>query len=280
MNDRSQWAKLPIRWIHEGGLTKFTDRAIRKVPLGGPLMSSIEVDAEVDVEALRNECIAALRLYLVLCCRADFKTGLAEVTYPQLTLLAKMSRALISRSLKRLEGERLIERQPQASKSGTTVRIEGWNDKYGWGKIPKLWLHDGGSERMLLLAEFNYCKASLDALKVFIAILSHRDRTRAGIATLSYDKLSIITGVPRYRVADAITKLYDMELVSFRQGDYRDLSPMDRTNRYLVRGLGSYWPVEDAAEEPLAASAPATPSKPPKTAVKTAIDFMDVDDQP
>ena len=272
MNDRSSWAKLPIRWIHEGGLAKFTDRAIRKVPMEWPL-SGIEVDAEVDVEVLRNECIAALRLYLVLCCKTDFKTGLATLTYPQLTRLAKMSRAVISRSFKRLEQEKLIARQPQALKQGTTVRIEGWNDEYAWGKIPKLWLHDGSSERLLLLTEFNYCKASLDALKVFIAILAHRDRSRAGIATLSYDKLAFITGVPRYRVADAITKLYDMELISFRQGDYRDLNPMDRTNRYLVRGLGSYWSVEDAAED--MATTQLRPSKPPKDALEAAIDFMD-----
>lgn len=272
MNDRSQWAKMPIRWIHEGGLTNFTDRAIRKVPLGGPLMSNIEVDAEVDVDVLRNECIAALRLYLVLCCKTDFKTGLATLTYPQLTRLGKMSRALISRSFKRLELEGLIARLPQALKHGTAVRIEGWDDDYAWGKVPKLWLYDGASDRLLLLAEFNYSKASLDALKVFIAILAHRDRSRAGIATLSYDKLSIITGVPRYRVADAITKLYGMELISFRQGDYRDLNPMDRTNRYLVRGLGGYWPVEDAAEA--MANTLTLPSKPSKTALDAANDFM------
>lgn len=273
MNGQSNWAKLPIRWIHEGGLNKFTDRAIRKMPLGGWPLSDIETDAEVEVEALRNECIAALRLYLALCCKTDFKTGLTTVTYPQLTLLAKMSRAVISRSLKRLELENLIARQPQASKEGTTVRIVGWDDEYSWGKIPKLWLYDGFSERLRLLAEFNYSKASFDALKVFIAILGHRDRYRGGIATLSYDKLSLITGVPRYRVADAITKLYDMDLISFRQGDFRDLDAMLRTNRYLVRGLGSYWPAEDAAEHK--ASTQLRPSKPTKNALKASRSFMD-----
>lgn len=64
-----------------------------------------------------------------------------------------------------------------------------------------------------------------------------------------------------------------MELISFRQGDYRDLNPLDRTNRYLVRGLGSYWPSEDAAED-MASTLP-PPSKPPKDALEAAIDFMD-----
>lgn len=274
MSDRSQWAKLPIRWVHEGELARFTGRAIRRVPVAIPFMpAGLEVDREVDVEALRNECIAALRLYLVLCCRADFGTGLAKVTYPQLTCLAKMSRAVIARSFSRLEQEGLIERQTQGTKSGTSVRIVGWNDEYAWGKIPKLHLYEGGKDRMLLLAEFNYCKASLDALKVFIAILSYRDRSRAGIARLSYDALSNITGVPRYRVADAITKLYDMNLISFRQGDFRDLHPMDRTNRYLVRGLGSYWPEEDAEQADLV-GAPAVPGTLKKVELKAAVDFI------
>lgn len=272
MNDLSKWAKLPIRWVHEGGLGTFTDRVIRKKPMGWPLTGNIEVEVEVEVEALRNECIAALRLYLVLCCKANFETGLATVTYPQLTLLAKMSRAVISRSLKRLEQEKLIARQPQALKEGTAVRIEKWNDEYAWGKIPKAWLRKGSGERLLLLAEFNYSKASFDALKVFIAILAHRDRHRSGIASLSYDKLSSITGVPRWSIADAITKLYGMELISFRQGDYRDLDAMLRTNRYLVRGLGGYWPADDVVEE-MATTQP-RPRKPTKDALALAMDFV------
>lgn len=131
-----------------------------------------------------------------------------------------------------------------------------------------------GSDRMRLLAEFNYCKASLDALKVFIAILSHRDRSRAGITRLSYDALSRITGVPRYRVADAITKLYDMDTISFRQGDFRNLEPMDRTNRYLVRGLGSYWPEADAEQDTLAVG---TPKKPSKKELSADFEFLKTD---
>ncbi len=273
MNGRSMWAKLPIRWVHEGGLCTFTDRALRKEPRAWPLTGITEVEVEVEVEALRNECIAALRLYLVLCCKANFETGLATVTYPQLTRLAKMSRAVISRSFKRLEQEKLITRQPQALKVGTTVRIERWNDEYAWGKIPKLWLYEGSRERLLLLAEFNYSKASFDALKVFIAILAHRDGGRGGIASLSYDKLSSITRVPRWRVADAITKLYGMELISFRQGDYRDLDATLRTNRYLVRGLGCHWPAADEAED--MTNTQPRHSKPTKDALDAALEFVD-----
>lgn len=260
MKKRSEWAKLPIHWIHLGGLTKFVGRVTKKVPLA-PFFG-IEADREVDDELLRNECIAALRLYLVLCCRAEFKTGLAKVTYNELTVLAKMSRAVISRSIQRLEKEGLIRRQSQALKNGSSIIIEGWNEEnYGWGKIPKLKLYDGKRDRMLLLAEFNYSKASFYALKIFIGILAHRDKTPSGIATVSYDTLSSTTGVPRHHVADAITKLYQMDLISFRQGDYTNLDATDRTNRYLVRGLGSYWHTASIAADVVSEEAPSAPAE-------------------
>ncbi len=55
---------------------------------------------------------------------------------------------------------------------------------------------------------------------------------------LSYDRLALITGVKRHHIADAITRLYDLRMISFRQGDFSEASDFSRTNRYLVRGLG------------------------------------------
>ena len=231
MKKRSEWAKLPIRWIHAGGLNTFIDRSAR-----------------IEDERLRNECIASLRLYLVLCCRADFNTGLTKITYPEMILLAKMSRATISRSIRRLEREGLIQRQAQALKLGSAIIIQDWNEGSAWGKIPNRKLYDGNYDRMLLLAEFNYSKASFYALKVYIGILAYRDKSQAGIATISYDAISSATSVPRHHIADSITQLYQMNLISFRQGDYKSLDAMNRTNRYLVKGLGSYWPEADISK--------------------------------
>lgn len=260
MTTESMWAKLPIRWVHNRGLANFVGRSFKNVQTASD--SIVEVMREVDDEMLRNESIAALRLYLVLCCRADYKTGLAKVTYKDLIQLAKMSRGVISRSIKRLEKEGLIQREKQALKLGSVISIQGWNEgKYAWGKVPKRWLYNGNKGRMLLLAEFNYSKASFYALKIFIAILAYRDNTRAGIATISYDKISSMTGVPRHHVADAITQLYQMDLISFRQGDYASFDAMNRTNRYLVRGLGSYWPDNTIPDSDVTTIAPLKPSK-------------------
>ena len=75
MAAKSEWAKLPIRWIHEGALVDFRGRSTR--PSSRLFLHLVQ--PEVDAPALRNESLAALKLFLVLCCRADFSTGMAKV---------------------------------------------------------------------------------------------------------------------------------------------------------------------------------------------------------
>ncbi|WP_038997927.1 hypothetical protein [Pseudomonas putida] len=247
---KSEWAKMPIRWVHEDGLVAFRGRS-RKLVTDSFLPAW---PSEADNPQLRNESLAALKLYLVLCCRADFSTGMAKVTYTELCKLGVMSRAVVARSLQRLEVAGVIKRETGALKSGSLIRIENWNDTYGWGKIPKLWLYDGNHGRMLLLSEFTFTQLSFHAIKIYIAILASRDRR--GIAIISYDRLSVCTGVPRHHIADAITRLYDMGLISFRPGEFHSENQFDRTNRYLVRGLGTRWTALEE-EKPQVRSGPA-----------------------
>jgi len=266
MAAKSEWAKMPIRWVHEEGLVAFRGRSTKQItnsflPAWPP---------EADNPQLRNESLAALKLYLVLCCRADFSTGMAKVTYTELCKLGVMSRAVVARSLQRLEVAGLVKRETGALKSGSLIRLENWNDAYGWGKIPKLWLYDGNQGRMLLLREFNFTQTSFHAIKIFIAILAFRDRR--GIATISYDRLSAYTGVPRHHIADAVTRLYDMRLISFRPGEFRSEHEFDRTNRYLVRGFGTRWSALEE-EKPAPRSGPAR-QRPSPSDVASTIAFV------
>lgn len=131
MAAKSEWAKLPIRWIHQGKLVDFRGRSIRPSSKSFPCTwPSVAEDVQ-----LRNESLAALKLYLVLCCRADFSTGMAKVTYIKLCKLGVMSRAVVARSLQRLEKAGSIKRETRALKNGSLIQIENWNDDYGWGKF-------------------------------------------------------------------------------------------------------------------------------------------------
>jgi hypothetical protein len=157
----------------------------------------------------------------------------------------------IAKALTRLETEGLIQRKAQALRKGSSILICGWLESKSWAKIPKRWLYDGSfGSKILMLTEFNFSRASLSALKVYIALLAYRDSNRGGIAMLSYDRLALITGVKRHHIADAITRLYDLRMISFRQGDFSEASDFSRTNRYLVRGLGVRWTKADEFEMP------------------------------
>lgn len=269
MATKSEWAKVPIRWIHENGLVAFRGRSAK---LGNNLFLPAW-PLETDDAPLRNESLAALKLYLVLSCRADFATGVAKITYSELCKLGVMSRAVVARSLQRLEKAGLIRRETRALKSGSVIQIENWNDTYAWGKLPKLWLYDGNQGRMLLLSEFNFTQLSFHAMKVYLAILAFRDRR--GITTISYDRLATCTGVPRHHIADSITRLYAMELISFRPGEFRSEHQFDRTNRYLVRGFGTRWPALD--EEKPAPQSAAGRQRPSLSGVASALAFVKPD---
>ncbi|GLH41373.1 hypothetical protein RS3R6_03120 [Pseudomonas atacamensis] len=246
----SEWAKLPVDWIRTGGLVDFVGESY-----------SVKSMWLKEDKSARNVCISSLKLYLALCCRADFITGNASVTYEELIRLTGLSRPTVAKALTRLETEKLIQRKAQALRKGSSILICGWLESKSWAKIPKRWLYDGSlGAKILMLTEFNFSRASLSALKVYIALLAYRDSNRGGIAMLSYDRLALITGVKRHHIADAITRLYDLRMISFRQGDFSEASDFSRTNRYLVRGLGVRWTKADEFELPQSASHKNRPS--------------------
>lgn len=73
---KSEWAKMPIRWVHEEGLVAFRGRSTKLKLTTDSFLPAWPPEA--DNSQLRNESLAALKLYLVLCCRADFSTGMAR----------------------------------------------------------------------------------------------------------------------------------------------------------------------------------------------------------
>lgn len=224
----SLFSKMPIKWIQDGGLARF---ASRPTPT-----------AEKDLK-LQNGSISALKLYMTLCMKATFSTGEVKTTYRKLIALSGMSRPIVAGALQRLVDEDLITKRSKSLREGSVIYINGWLEQSYYGQIPKRLLHDANQGAAILkLFEFNYSTVSLHALKVYLAILGFRDRHRNGLAVISYDAINRHTGVPRHRVGEAITKLYDMRLISYRQADFTDSDEnMDRTNRYLVKGLHITW---------------------------------------
>lgn len=235
------WAKMPIEWIQSDGLRKFKSMTIEQPTADDGSKQRARRKLEVPDRLERNRSIAALKLYIAICIRTDFHTGQAKTSYDELITLTGMSRPIVARSLKQLEEQGRITRTEQSLRSGTLIYVCGWlEDKFS-GQLPKRWLYDGNQGRSLLrLREFKFDWASFYALKVYLTILAFRDKHRFGLTIITYDRINQSTGIGRHRVADAITMLYQMELISFRPGSFDD-NDHARVNRYLVRGLDIPW---------------------------------------
>lgn len=237
--EKTPFAKMPNAWIREGGLKLFGDR---------------DKQGEVSRAEL-NISLSCLKVYIAICTRAHYPTGVAKTTYEQLSQLTEQSRAVVSRALTLLEGHGLIECHSPSRRGGTIITVARWSET-GWAQIPKRWLLTarewktgaiGPKGVLQKLRQFRFDnRLSLRALKVYLVLLAYRDSGKGegeGLAIISYTRIADVACIGRYEVSDAITKLLEMNLITFRTGDYRegDNVDFDRTNRYLIRGLNVQW---------------------------------------
>ncbi|MEN5042906.1 MarR family transcriptional regulator [Pseudomonas koreensis] len=268
------WAKLPIEWIQADELRNFKSTTLEQQTVEEGAQRKTRRRLEVPDRAERNRSIAALKLYIAICIRTDFHTGQAKTSYDELITLTGMSRPVVARSLKQLEEMGRITRTEQSLRSGTLIYVCGWLEDGFSGQLPKRWLYDGNQGRSLLkLREFKFDWASFYALKVYLTILAFRDKHRFGLTIITYDRINQSTGIGRHRVADAITMLYQMELISFRPGSFDD-NDHARINRYLVRGLDIPWTALNQAYPDYKVSKKKSSSKPSKTELAVTKAFM------
>lgn len=224
---RADFARLPIKWIQSGRVAVFDSR----------------VGDEPRNRAQQNSSIAALRLFVSLCMLADYYTGQVKTTYPQLIALSGLSRPIVARALRRLEEEGLLKKSGKPIREGSILQLAGWEEQFH-GKLPKTRLYDGSRDQLLVLQNFEFSALSLYALKVFLVICAFRDRRNYNIATINYKTIARLAGVPIHQIPASLNRLYHLELISYKQADYYEPgnTEQDRTNRYLVRGLGDRWP--------------------------------------
>ncbi|MBC3455903.1 MULTISPECIES: hypothetical protein [Pseudomonas] len=239
---KADFARLPIKWIQSGGVAVFDSR------LGDGERCQLE----------QNKSLGALRLFISLCMIADYYTGQVKTTYPKLIALSGLSRPIVARSLKRLVEAGLLEKYDKPLREGTILQMAGWEERFH-GKLPKSRLYDGSKTQLLVLHQFEFSALSLYALKVFLVICAFRSKDNFNIATINYSTISRLAGVPMHQIPGSLNRLYHLELISYKQADYYEPgnTEQDRTNRYLVRGLGDRWPAfnpERLAGKPTKAS--------------------------
>ncbi|MFQ6575292.1 hypothetical protein [Pseudomonas sp. UM16] len=251
--ETKDFARLPIRWIQKEGVAAFDSR----------------VGEDARNRAQQNSSIAALKLFICLCMLADYHSGKLNTTYPKLIALSGLSRPIVAKALKRLEKESLLEKVDKPIREGTTLQMAGWEERFH-GKLPKSRLFDGSRTQLLLLREFEFSALSLYALKVYLVICAFRNKDNFNIATINYKTISRYAGVPIHQIPSALNRLYHLELISYKQADYYEPgnNEQDRTNRYLVRGLGDKWPAFNPER------GNGKPTKPSKAKVAAAKEFL------
>lgn len=190
------WSKMPSKWIAENGLREF-------------FSSKNKV----------SDDIAALKIFIVLCFlskEVNRSSGgkssnilEAKITYDQFTEMCSLSRALVSRGLKKLRASHLIEVSGVRTKTYTLT-----GSAYsGWCKLPKRALVKNDEKMPVMSAFFNRYTNERNALKLFLYIISCRSNSKRYV-DLSRGVISAKTGIELDDIDAALGILRSTSLIS------------------------------------------------------------------
>jgi DNA-binding transcriptional ArsR family regulator len=173
-----KFVRLPNRWIEDHGLHAFgwKDHG--------------------------SSNLAALMVLAVIAHHIDPETGVARLTYSEISEKASLSRAMVSAGLTRLRERKLVLDEP---KGRSTVGLAEYDPKQGWAMMPAAGLYHNGE-----VAGFRPFRlrrrTELDAMKLYFLFVSRRSRQQ-NMALLSYEKIEFYSAVPRSLIRDATSLL-------------------------------------------------------------------------
>ncbi|WP_125954395.1 hypothetical protein [Novosphingobium sp. MD-1] len=210
-----QWVRLPTAWIEAGEL-----RAFRwKAECGG-------------------QETAALLVLTVIAHHSDGSTGVAKLTYDELSSKAGISRAMVSAALDILDDRNLIDRTVAGR---GTYGLANFNPAAGWAKLPAKGLYTGN-----VVAAFQHLtlrnKNELAALKMYLLFAAFRDND-SNYAQISYDKITQRTGISRETIRPGLSILAALGLVHVENTPSSAIvaaGSMATFNRYRLAHLDSY----------------------------------------
>lgn len=206
----SQWVKLPTKWIRSGGLKNFRWEANRG-----------------------SDNVAALMALLAIAHHADNESGVARLTYSDLTTYTNLSRAKLSGGLTVLEENKIIDRAPL----GRSTYCLGDYGPAPWGKLPAHGLYQHG--RIAALSDFHLRKlVELNALKLFFLFVERRDNN-TNLANISYEKIREHTGIQRNHIKSAISLLAANNLLHVERVP-SDVSEYGISNAYRLPHIEPY----------------------------------------
>jgi len=195
----------------------------------------------INAEPRIGASIAALKLYIDLCCRANFRTTEREplagsVKQPLVRLMSsiRVSKPTLIAAIRLLECWGLISRVPGRPQ---TLVITGY-DSPSWTKLPAAYLRGGQGTKLTMFASLpSRGSTTRRALQLYLYLASIRNRTTL-TATVTYARICSVLTCSRNEVSSAISVLSGSQLITVRrpeqikQGDYA-------CNIYTLLGSGT-----------------------------------------
>jgi len=207
------WVRLPSKWIDERGLKQL--RWGRKETPGADNTS-------------------ALMILAVIAHHAVDESGLAKLTYDQLSEITGLSRAKVAGGLDVLEKIKVISRAPEGR---STFQLVGYDPKAGWCKLPAKKLYASG--RIVAFDDFKLRSAAeLHALKLYFLFAARRGRD-TNMAHIGYDKISEYSGIEGNRIKPGLSFLASIGLVHVEHLASRN-HERGVANAYRLAHLDSY----------------------------------------
>ncbi len=215
MAGRTEFVRLPSRWIQQGGLKAFAWKS----------------GAGSENNATQ---IVALMILVLIAHDADQTTGVAQITYDHLVERSSSSREKVSAALKFLEQCKLIERKTHGRSS---IRLTDFDPLKGWAKLPSKRLYQND-----VVTAFRHVKlrvrTELDALKLYLLLIAFRDN-ESNVARISYLRITEYSGIAAKNITAAISFLNGQTLIYTERAPSGE-SDFGVSNKYRVVGIDPY----------------------------------------
>ncbi|PHV28327.1 hypothetical protein CSQ93_08385 [Janthinobacterium sp. BJB426] len=192
--------------------------------------------------ASQGTAIAALKIYLAICLKAEFHetdrlpAGSAQLSLTTLCELLDLSRPMVVDGLKLLVEWNIVAR---IGGRPTILQIVGFDEPPYWVKLPKRPLYGSKSENAIqaLMQLPNRKRSSLHALQLYLYLASIRDK-HTNMAKLSYDQGAVTLGVSRNHFSSAVSLLAAVGLLTVRTAlEIKQQTGQNfSSNQYWLRG--------------------------------------------
>ena len=191
----TRWVRIPTGWVHEMKLLQFRWEAGKG-----------------------SANTASLMVFMAIAHTINANTGETTLTYDDLQRATSLSRPVISKGLRVLERMGLIEDLPEGKRS--VYRLANYvplgTEWTGWAMLPAKRLYNAESN-IIPFVDFRLrSRVELDALKLLLLFVAFRDRN-TNMANISYDKITLYTGIERGRIKSGLGFLATHSLVVTEQ---------------------------------------------------------------